>query len=357
MGSRRVSFKLNYIFSLLVADANSGPQITTNWWLPALSGEEGARKGHAQPSPSIRYAAEGFEIILYLRQGCSGWCWEAEGTRLAPNSSRKDKAENNLQQEPWHSEPKTLFQTSCRCGWDLGWNTTESQWWENYSNLLCKLGHYHKIHGAIQLLATLKNALSIFLTSPFTISSTKIVAFSYHPKHRSTLACSLETQPVGTAHQEATSLAPSLICPRICAEIFSTPTCRLTRFTSPTSLFPPSLTNVGACLQPLVTFSTPAQLTTALFPLPPARGPDLPSEFLTATYFKGAHQCPHSPRHPPSLTHEGQQLISANHRVYKASLEGTLWTGWTAVEVAAFFRVKSGKPQKWSPKNETSAFT
>lgn len=88
--SRRVTFKPNCIFSLLVGTANSDPQITTSWWLPALAGEEGAGKGHAQPDPSIRYAAEGFEIMLYLRQGSSGWCWEVEGTRLAPNSSLKE---------------------------------------------------------------------------------------------------------------------------------------------------------------------------------------------------------------------------------------------------------------------------
>lgn len=251
MGSRRVTFKLNCIFSLLVAAADSDSQITINWWLPALSGEKGAREGHAQPSPSIRYAAEGFEIILYLWQGCSGWCWEAEGTRVPLNSSRKDRAEDNPQQEPWHSEPKSLFPTSCRRGWDLDWSNTKSQWRKNCSNLLCKLCHSHKTHGVIQLLATLKNALSISLTPPFTVPSTKIVAFlqscpSYHLKHGSTLACSLETQPVGTAQQEATLLAPSLICPEICTEIFSPPTCRLTHFTSPTSLFPPSLTNAGA---------------------------------------------------------------------------------------------------------------
>lgn len=32
---------------------------------------------------------------------------------------------------------------------------------------------------------------------------------------------------------------------------------------------------------------------------------DLPSEFLTATYFRGVHKHPNLPRHQPPLTHEG----------------------------------------------------
>lgn len=56
------------------------------------------------------------------------------------------------------------------------------------------------------------------------------------------------------------------------------------------------------------------------------QGPDLPSEFLTVMYFRGAHKRPHSAQNPPSLTHEGQQFNCADHRLYKASLEGTSWT-------------------------------
>lgn len=75
--------------------------------------------------------------------------------------------------------------------------------------------------------------------------------------------------------------------------------------------------------KPLATFSTPVWLTAGLFSPPPTRGLIYrPNSSLPW----GAHKHPHSPRHPLSLTHEGQQFISANHRAYEASLEGTSWT-------------------------------
>lgn len=124
----------------------------------------------------------------------------------------------------------------------------------------------------------------------------------------------------------ACSHARSLICAGIRAETFLPPTCQLTRFTSPTCLSPPSLTKAGASPQASGHFFHPS--LAYCWSLLPAtnQGPDLPSKFLTAMYFRGAHKHPHSPRHPLSLTHEGQQFISANHRAYEASLEGTSWT-------------------------------
>lgn len=70
----------------------------------------------------------------------------------------------------------------------------------------------------------------------------------------------------------ACSHAHLLIRPGTRAEGFSPPARRLTRFTSPTCLSPPSLTNAGACPQSLTTFSIPAWLTAGLFSPPPTRG-------------------------------------------------------------------------------------